>query len=393
MPDGGESLIVRAHSKIADVEASAWDRCAGQSRPDANPTVSHAFLKALEDSGSACADTGWLPQHLTLEDGSGRVIGALPLYLKSHSYGEYVFDWGWAEAYERAGGRYYPKLQSSVPFTPVTGPRLLIADECDWSATAGALISGLLQVFERHPASSVHITFADEREWQAFGDAGLLQRQGFQYHWENRGYGSFDEFLGDLSSRKRKTIRKERQKALDEDGLTIRHLTGAEIEERHWLAFHRFYLDTVDRKWAHDYLKRDFFLALGESMADKVLLILAEYDGKPVAGAFNIIGGNALYGRNWGCAAHFKFLHFEACYYQAIDFAIAKGLSRVEAGAQGEHKIQRGYLPSATYSAHLIRDPRFSEAVEQFLAQEQLGVARQMAMLTDRSPFRQEGQG
>jgi len=393
MPDGGESLIVRAHSKISDVEASAWDRCAGQSRPDANPTVSHAFLKALEDSGSACADTGWLPQHLTLEDGSGRVIGALPLYLKSHSYGEYVFDWGWAEAYERAGGRYYPKLQSSVPFTPVTGPRLLIADECDWSATAGALISGLLQVFERHPASSVHITFADEREWQAFGEAGLLQRQGFQYHWENRGYGSFDDFLGDLTSRKRKTIRKERQKALDEDGLTIRHLTGAEIEERHWLAFHRFYLDTVDRKWAHDYLKRDFFLALGESMADKVLLILAEYDGKPVAGAFNIIGGNALYGRNWGCAAHFKFLHFEACYYQAIDFAIAKGLSRVEAGAQGEHKIQRGYLPSATYSAHLIRDPRFSEAVEQFLAQEQLGVARQMAMLTDQSPFRQEGQG
>ena len=393
MPDGGESLIVRAHSKIADVEASAWDRCAGQSRPDANPTVSHAFLKALEDSGSACADTGWLPQHLTLEDDSGRVIGALPLYLKSHSYGEYVFDWGWAEAYERAGGRYYPKLQSSIPFTPVTGPRLLIADECDWPATAGALISGLLQVFERHPASSVHITFADEREWQAFGDAGLLQRRGFQYHWENRGYGSFDEFLGDLSSRKRKTIRKERQKALDEDGLTVRHLTGAEIEERHWLAFHRFYLDTVDRKWAHDYLKRDFFLALGESMADKVLLILAEYDGKPVAGAFNIIGGNALYGRNWGCAAHFKFLHFEACYYQAIDFAIAKGLSRVEAGAQGEHKIQRGYLPSPTYSAHLIRDPRFSEAVEQFLAQEQLGVARQMAMLTDQSPFRQEGQG
>lgn len=393
MPDGGESLIVRAHSSMADIDASAWDRCAGQSRPDANPTVSHAFLKALEDSGSACADTGWLPQHLTLEDGSGRVIGALPLYLKSHSYGEYVFDWGWAEAYERAGGRYYPKLQSSVPFTPVTGPRLLIADECDWSATAGALISGLLQVFERHPASSVHITFPDEREWQAFGDAGLLQRQGFQYHWENRGYGSFDDFLGDLTSRKRKTIRKERQKALAVDGLTIRHLTGAEIEERHWAAFHRFYLDTVDRKWAHDYLKRDFFLALGESMADKVLLILAEYDGKPVAGAFNIIGGDALYGRNWGCAARFKFLHFEACYYQAIDFAIAKSLSRVEAGAQGEHKIQRGYLPSATYSAHLIRDPRFSEAVEQFLAQEQLGVARQMAMLTDQSPFRQEGEG
>ena len=393
MPDGGDSLIVRAHSAIAEIDAADWDRCAGQHRADANPTVSHAFLHALEVSGSACADSGWLPQHLTLEDSAGRLLGAVPLYLKSHSYGEYVFDWGWAEAYERAGGRYYPKLQCSVPFTPVAGPRLLIADESDWSATAGALISGLVQIFERHNVSSLHITFPEKREWQAFGEAGLLRRQGFQYHWENDGYGSFDDFLAALSSRKRKSIRKERQKALEAEGLTIRQLTGDAIEERHWAAFHRFYLDTVDRKWAQDYLKRDFFLQLGESMADKVLLILAEYDGRPVAGAFNVIGGDALYGRNWGCAAQFRFLHFEACYYQAIDFAIAQGLARVEAGAQGEHKIQRGYLPSATYSAHLIRDPRFSDAVEDFLAQERLGIARQMAMLAAHSPFRKEGEG
>ena len=342
---------------------------------------------------SASAKTGWLPQHLTLEDSGGRVLAALPLYLKSHSYGEYVFDWGWAEAYERAGGRYYPKLQSSVPFTPVAGPRLLIAEESDWTATAGALLSGLLQIFERHQVSSLHITFPTKREWEVFGEAGLLQRQGFQYHWQNSGYGSFDDFLGALSSRKRKTIRKERQKALSTEGLSVRRLTGADIQERHWHAFHRFYLNTVDRKWAQDYLKRDFFVKLGESMADKVLLVLAEYDGKPVAGAFNVIGGDALYGRNWGCAAHFDFLHFEACYYQAIDFAIERGLSRVEAGAQGEHKIQRGYLPSATYSGHLIRDPRFSEAVEDFLAQERHGVARQMAMLAAHSPFRKEGEG
>ncbi len=393
MPDGGESFIVRAHSAIAEIDEAAWDRCAGQHRGDANPTVSHAFLKALETSGSASADTGWLPQHLTLEDSVGRILAAVPLYLKSHSYGEYVFDWGWADAYERAGGRYYPKLQSSVPFTPVAGPRLLIAEESDWTATAGALLSGLLQIFERHHVSSLHVTFPEKREWDVFGEAGLLQRQGFQYHWQNRGYGCFDDFLGDLASRKRKTIRRERQKAFAAEGLSVRRLTGKDIEERHWHAFHRFYLNTVDRKWAQDYLKRDFFVSLGESMADKILLVLAEHDGKPVAGAFNIIGGDALYGRNWGCAAHFDFLHFEACYYQAIDFAIEKGLSRVEAGAQGEHKIQRGYLPSATYSAHLIRDPRFSEAVEDFLAQDRLGIARQMAMLTAHSPFRKEGEG
>ncbi len=393
MPDGGESLIVRAHSAIAEIDAADWDRCAGQHGADANPTVSHAFLKALETSGSASAETGWLPQHLTLEDSSGRVLAAVPLYLKSHSYGEYVFDWGWAEAYERAGGRYYPKLQCSVPFTPVTGARLLIAEDSDWKATAGALLSGLLQIFERHHVSSLHITFPEKREWDVLGDAGLLQRRGFQYHWQNRGYESFEHFLGALSSRKRKAIRRERQKALAAEGLTIRRLTGTEIEERHWHAFHRFYLNTVDRKWAQDYLKRDFFVSLGESMADKVLLVLAEHDGRPVAGAFNIIGADALYGRNWGCAAQFDFLHFEACYYQAIDFAIERGLSRVEAGAQGEHKIQRGYLPNATFSAHLIRDPRFSEAVEDFLAQERLGIARQMAMLAAHSPFRKEGEG
>lgn len=388
MPDGGDAIVLRVVSSLAEVSAAEWDACAGTG----NPFVSHAFLSALEDSRCAIAESGWLPQHLTLADEAGRLIGAVPLYLKGHSYGEYVFDWGWAEAYQRAGGQYYPKLQSCVPFTPVTGPRLLIHPEADRQATTTALIAGLRELARRHEVSSLHITFPTAGEWEAFGEAGFLQRVGLQYHWHNEGYGSFDDFLARLVSRKRKAIRKERRQVA-ESGVTLKVLNGSEIEERHWDAFYRFYLNTVDRKWGQAYLNREFFSLLGERMAAQVALVIAESDGRPVAGALNLIGGDTLYGRNWGAAADFKFLHFEACYYSAIDFAIARGLKRVEAGAQGQHKVQRGYLPCATYSAHLIHDPGFSDAVADFLRRESRSVHAEIAALTEDGPFRREDAG
>ena len=384
MPDGGDAIAVRVVARIADLPAEEWDACAG-----ANPFVRHAFLAALEESGSATAESGWLPQHLTIEGPDGRLIGAAPLYLKNHSYGEYVFDWGWADAYERAGGRYYPKLQASVPFTPVTGPRLLVRPDADRAAVTTALVAGMVELAKRHGASSVHVTFPTRREWQCLGEAGFLQRLGLQYHWENPGYGSFDDFLGSLASRKRKAIRRERR-AVAESGITMRALTGPEIEPRHWDAFHDFYLATSEKKWGPAYLTRDFFDRLGETMARNVVLVLAELDGRPVAGALNLMGDGTLYGRNWGSAGRFRFLHFEACYYQAIEFAIRHGLTRVEAGAQGEHKIQRGYLPTETYSAHWIRDPGFRNAVADFLGRERAGVRHEQNALADFSPFRKE---
>ncbi|CAE7497991.1 unnamed protein product [Symbiodinium necroappetens] len=385
MPDGAESLSLRVVASLKEVPAAAWDACAG----DANPFVSHAFLSALEESGSATAERGWLPQHLLLEGPGGRLLGAVPLYLKGHSYGEYVFDWGWADAYERAGGRYYPKLQSSVPFTPVTGPRLLSHPEAERAGVCEALIGGLAELTRRHEVSSLHVTFPEREAWERLGRAGFLQRRGLQYHWHNRGYASFDDFLATLVSRKRKAIRKERRKVA-ESGLKLRALVGADIAERHWDAFHRFYLDTVDKKWARPYLTRDFFFLLGERLAERVVLIVAEDGDEVVAGALNLMGRDALYGRNWGCAADYRFLHFEACYYQAIDFAIARGLQRVEAGAQGEHKIQRGYLPVETYSAHLIPDPGFRDAVADFLRREGRAVESELAALADWSPYRSE---
>ena len=383
MPDGADSLTLRAAASLSDVTAAQWDACAGS----ANPFVSHAFLSAVEDSGSATAERGWLGQHLLLERPDGTLLGAVPLYLKSHSYGEYVFDWGWADAYERAGGRYYPKLQSSVPFTPVTGPRLLSRPGEDRERICKTLIAGLAEVTKRHEASSLHITFPERDEWARLGDAGLLTRIGLQYHWHNPGYESFDAFLDSLVSRKRKAIKKERRK-VQESGLRLRALVGPEIEERHWDAFHRFYLDTIDKKWSRPYLTREFFLLLGERLGSKVVLIVAEQGDDVVAGALNLMGEEALYGRNWGCAADHKFLHFEACYYQAIEFAIARGLKRVEAGAQGEHKIQRGYLPVETYSAHLIPDPNFRQAVADFLEREARAVRSEIAALGDWSPYR-----
>ena len=377
-------LKVRVAERLSEVPAFEWDACAG----DENPFTSHAFLEALEESGSAGAQAGWLPQHILVEDHGGRLVAAAPLYLKSHSYGEYVFDWGWAEAYERAGGRYYPKLQCAVPFTPVTGRRLLVRPDAP-PETTDLLVGALVEVARRHGVSSLHVTFPTEAEWERIGGAGFLQRQGQQFHWENRGYRDFDDFLDVLASRKRKQIKRERRDATAA-GIEVRALSGAAIEKRHWDAFYRFYISTSDRKWGSPYLTRRFFDLLGERLGDRVVLVVAEKDGRQIAGALNLAGREALYGRNWGCAGDFPFLHFECCYYQAIDVAIARGLARVEAGAQGPHKIQRGYLPSPTYSAHWIRDPGLARAVEAFLRRERLGIEREMQALGELSPYRHE---
>ncbi|MEO1192590.1 MAG: GNAT family N-acetyltransferase [Pseudomonadota bacterium] len=383
MPDSDDAWTLRTYDSLAKVPAKAWDACAG----DENPFVSHAFLLALEESGSATAETGWLGQHLALEDAAGQLIGCVPLYLKNHSYGEYVFDWGWADAYERAGGRYYPKLQSSVPFTPVTGPRILVRPGPDRARAEELLMQGLQRVAELHKVSSLHLTFPTEREWQALGEAGYLQRQGLQFHWHNQDYETFDDFLGALASRKRKAIKKERREA-QESGLTIRALRGAEITERHWDAFHRFYLATIDKKWSQNYLTRSFFPLLGERLGDSVLLIVAENQGEPVAAALNLVGKERLFGRNWGCSREVRFLHFECCYYQAIEWAIGAGLKVVEAGAQGQHKVQRGYLPVPTYSAHWIADEGFRAAVADFLRREQRAVGQEIDFVTEMGPFR-----
>jgi uncharacterized protein len=393
MPDGTDAIAVRVVSRIADLPAAEWDALAG-----ANPFVSHAFLAALEDSGSATQKTGWLPQHLVIAGRDGRLIGAVPLYLKSHSYGEYVFDWGWADAYERAGGSYYPKLQACVPFTPVTGPRLLVHPEADREAVAGALTAGLLELARHTRVSSLHVTFPTEAEWRALGEAGFLRRTGLQYHWENRGYESFEDFLATLASRKRKAIRKERRHVAD-SGVRLSALAGREIAPRHWDAFYRCYRATSDKKWGPAYLTRAFFHLLGETMGERVVLIVAEYDGEPIGAALNLVGGGTgetheggtLYGRNWGALGRFRFLHFEACYYQAIDYAIRHRLARVEAGAQGEHKIQRGYLPKVTYSAHWIRDPALRDAVADFLARERRTIGEEQRILETFAPFRKDG--
>jgi uncharacterized protein len=385
MADGGERLTVKVVAALAEIPAADWDSCAGED----NPFLSHAFLEALEASGSATAETGWLPQHLVLEDGDGRLLGAVPLYLKSHSYGEYVFDWGWASSYERVGGRYYPKLQCSVPFTPVTGRRLLLREDAPPGA-AEALIAAMIELARRHKVSSLHVTFPTAMEWELLGETGFLLRLGQQFHWENDGYGSFDDFLEALNSRKRKQIRRERRDALA-GGVEIETLRGSAIEPKHWDAFYRFYRSTSDRKWGDAYLTRAFFDLIGARMAERVVLVMAKKGGRYIAGALNLVGRDTLYGRNWGCLGDFPFLHFEACYYRAIDFAIAHGLKRVEAGAQGPHKIQRGYLPSPTYSAHWIRDPGFARAVANFLTRERCALESEMTQLeAELSPFKRE---
>ncbi len=387
MPDtpGHEALELSVLDGVGQVDPAEWDACAGSG----NPFLSHAFLLCLEESRSTGPRTGWLPRHLALRGAGGRLVGAVPAYAKAHSYGEYVFDHGWANAYERAGGRYYPKLQVAVPFTPVTGPRLLLSPDAPAGSLAG-LIQGLEEVARRLGVSSVHVTFPTEPEWDALGQAGWLRRLGHQYHWENRGYARFEDFLAELNSRKRKAIRKERE-AVAASGLRLHTLSGDDLRPAHWDAFNRFYRDTVDRKWGSAYLTRDFFHLLGERMGDKVVLVMAEDDGRWVAGALNLRGADALYGRNWGSEGDYRHLHFEACYYRAIDYAIAHGLARVEAGAQGEHKISRGYLPVETYSAHWIADPALRRAVADFVDRERPLMRHQIAALMEESPFRKEG--
>ena len=380
---GADTLQVKLVQGIGQVEARTWDACVG---PD-QPFLSHAFLSALEDSGSASQRTGWLPLHLVAESG-GELIGCAPMYLKSHSYGEYVFDWGWANAYERAGGKYYPKLQVSVPFTPVPGPRLLVRPGLTAWARA-TLAHGLVSAAEQLGVSSLHVTFCHEDEWHVLGNAGLLKRQGVQYHWHNRGYRTFDDFLGALKSSKRKTIRKERARVA-EQGLSIEVLTGDMLTPDIWDAFYPFYRSTVDKRWGSAYLSKRFFARLGETMPERVVLMMASHGGRYVAGALNLMGADTLYGRVWGCRREFEFLHFEACYYQAIEFAIELGLARVEAGAQGPHKLQRGYEPVPTYSAHWIRDAGFRDAVERFLAQERVEMACELEQLRELLPYRQD---
>ncbi len=378
------NLTLTLHRAIADIAPADWNACAG---PD-NPFVSHAFLAAVEDSGSAGKRTGWLPQHAVLRDAAGSVVGCAPMYAKQHSYGEYVFDHGWAQAFERAGGRYYPKLQVASPFSPVPGPRLLIRPGS--GLTTDAMAQALAQACEEIGVSSVHTTFCTEAEWTALGEAGWLQRMGMQFHWQNNNYASFDDFLGALASRKRKSLKRERRDA-NACGLEFVTLRGGDITKTHWDAFYRFYSSTVDRKWGSAYLTEEFFPLLGQYVGDRVVLMMALQNGVPVAGALNLLGTDTLYGRNWGCEGDFPFLHFELCYYRAIDFAIEHNLSRVEAGAQGEHKIQRGYLPSPTYSAHWIAHPGLRNAVGEFLVQERADKLAEMAELAEFSPYRRAG--
>ena len=374
------ALTLSTHASIAAVPADTWDALG-----DGNPFTTHRFLLALEESGSVGRGTGWQPLHVTLE-GDGRVVAAAPLYAKSHSQGEYIFDHAWAEAYGRAGGHYYPKLQAAVPFTPVTGARLLTDDP----AMRQSLLAGMTRLAERVGGSGVHVTFCTEAEAEAGIAIGFLPRVTQQFHWLNRRYGSYDDFLGALSSRKRKDLRKERARAQAFGG-TIRHLTGDDLKAHHWDAFWAFYQDTGSRKWGRPYLTRAFFDCLQQTMRDDILLVLAERDGRPIAGALNFIGPDALYGRYWGCIEDHPFLHFELCYHQAIDFAIARGLARVEAGAQGEHKLARGYEPVATYSLHWVADEGFLRALADYLDRERDAMGEEIEALAEFTPFRKEG--
>jgi predicted N-acyltransferase len=382
-------FVARIAGSAKDVGADAWNACANpQGVADPHPFTRYEFFDAVEESGSATARTGWQPRHLAVEC-DGAIQGLLPLYLKNHSRGEYVFDWSWADAFERAGGQYYPKLQVSVPFTPVTGRRLLVSREAAQNAVSiqSALLSAGVAAVRQLNASSLHITFLAEPEWHAAGEFGFLQRTDQQFHWENRSYTSFDQFLGDLSSAKRKNLRKERS-AVVAEGAEFEWLTGGDITEAHWDKFFAFYMDTGRHKWGRPYLTREFFSRIGQSMSEQILLVMAKRNGRTIAGALNFFGEGVLYGRNWGCTEHIPFLHFETCYYQAIEFAIAHGLKRVEAGAQGEHKLLRGYMPVPTYSAHYIAHPALRRAIADYLTQERAAVAEQIAVLTDHGPFR-----
>ena len=385
----GEIVEVTVLNAVGDVDAAEWDACAcpeasGGGRPE-SPFTTHRFLTALERSGSVGRGTGWLPRPLVARM-AGEVIAVAPLYVKSHSQGEYVFDHSWAHAFERAGGEYYPKLQIAAPFTPATGRRFLTRPGLEAAGTA-ALVEGAVQLAANNELSSLHVTFCAAHEVEAGRALGLLYRTGQQFHWVNEGYADFEAFLSVLSSRKRKTIRRERRQAAEFGG-EILMLTGDAIEAEHWDAFWRFYQDTGSRKWGSPYLTRGFFDEVHQTMRDCVLLVLAVQQGRTIAGALNFIGREALFGRYWGCTEHHPFLHFELCYYRAIDFAIANGLTLVEAGAQGEHKLARGYMPVETHSLHWIADPGFRRAVEEYLVSERRAVAHENEVLTSYGPFR-----
>ncbi|MCF8477996.1 MAG: GNAT family N-acetyltransferase [Pseudolabrys sp.] len=406
-------LRIRIVPSLAEIPAAAWNACAGQSAPrqqaaapaaavDAqlspqlstrgyldNPFVSHEFLSSLEQSHAVGGRSGWQPRHLLAESADGSLMGAVPCYVKSHSQGEYVFDHGWAEAFEHAGGDYYPKLQVAVPFTPVTGPRLLVRPGPLANDVRGALGDALAEITTGNGLSSAHVTFLTEPEWNLLGERGFLQRTDQQFHWENHGYATFEDFLGALASRKRKSIRRERKEALSA-GIDVVCLTGADLTEEIWDVFFAFYIDTGSRKWGRPYLTRDFFSVVGAAMADRILLVMARRAGRWIAGAINFLGGDTIYGRNWGALEHHPFLHFELCYYQAIDYAIAHKLKWVEAGAQGEHKLARGYLPHTTYSAHFIANPGLRRAVAEYLARERAYVQAAGEELAAAAPFRKD---
>ena len=408
-------LSVRMIHSLAEVPAADWDACAGygiesEQAGDAsvkvesednlspqvstrgkasNPFISHDFLSSLEESKSVGIRAGWQPRHLLLEDADKALLGAAPCYVKTHSRGEYVFDYGWAEAFERAGGAYYPKLQVAVPFTPVTGPRLLARPGPHAEGVRGALADALAEITRANDLSSAHVTFLTVPEWRQLGERGFLQRTDRQFHWQNDSYVTFDDFLAALSSRKRKTIRRERKEALT-PGIDVHRLTGAGLTEEVWDAFFAFYMETGSRKWGRPYLTRDFFSIVGQKMADRILLVMARRAGRWIAGAINFLGPDTIYGRNWGAIEHHPFLHFELCYYQAIDYAIAHKLKWVEAGAQGEHKLTRGYLPKTTYSAHYIAHPALRRAIDEYLARERAYVAADSEELAAAAPFRKD---
>jgi len=381
-PSSAPPRGLRSLAQVASSEIQSLRKC-----ETFNPFISHDFLLSLEASGSAVARTGWQAQHLVAETADGIVFGVAPCYLKSHSRGEYVFDHAWADAYERAGGAYYPKLQVSVPFTPAAGRRLLVRQDADPDTVRAGLTAGLMELTRLRDASSAHLTFMTEPEWRFLGGHGFLQRTDQQFHWENAGYGSFDDFLAALAARKRKAIKRERRDALPE-GVTVQWLTGSDLTEAAWDAFFAFYMETGSRKWGRPYLTRAFFSLVSERMRDHILLVMARRGGRFIAGALNFIGSDTLFGRHWGANEHHPFLHFELCYYQAIDFAIAKKLARVEAGAQGEHKIARGYLPVTTYSAHYIADPGLRRAIADYLKRERAYVAAAGEELAEYAPYR-----
>lgn len=382
-------MTAKVVSRIADINAAEWDACANPDPAVFNPFVTHAFLQALENAQTVGGRTGWVPHHIVVSDDAGRVAACLPCYGKRHSRGEFVYDDAWAEAYEGAGGRYYPKLLVGVPFTPVPGPRLLVRPGPESSTCFERLAASLIACVERSALSSAHVTFMGEADARRLERLGFLMRQGQQFHWMNRGYTSFSDFLDTLASRKRKALRKERAEALS-TGLVIEQVTGSAITEAHWDAMFGFYMDTGNRKWGQPYLNRPFFSLLGEVLADRCLLIMVKRGATYIAGALNLIGGDCLYGRYWGAIETHPFLHFEVCYYQAIDYAIAHGLARVEAGAQGEHKLARGYLPTSTWSVHWIRDPHFRAAVAASLQRECRHVDAYFEVLRDLGPYRKD---